>query len=668
MPPSHPPQAHMLRMIRMKHKRPILSTFSVVALNLVPRVALTLLLIATFFPLMNIIRGYSPVAQAADSNEPVARVGITGTSATTGTTGRSSTVDADKDEILYVLLDGKGTPSVSYVINHFKVNEAGTLVDHGIYDSTINLTSTEPLATLGNQISVPVEKGEFYYEGVLTKVELPWVIEIVYTLDGKKIEPTQLAGKSGKLEIEIKTSQNKKADPIFYEHYLLQIQLTIASAKVRGLDAPGATVANAGKNEQIVFMVLPGKLGNLKLSAQVTEFEMAGIQISGMPFSMAFDIPDTSSMVDGMSKLTDAIGELNDGVGKLKDGIGQLQGGASSLSNGSAEMGDGLAQLGENGSALADASGQINTALAIIAEQLGGADIDPDMIAQLIDGLQRLADALSESDLTGSDLIEALILLRDGIEIAIDEMDAMIQGFQISSDDEIAALLAEIDLGSLSAEAQATIDKLIATNSQASALVDYYWSSIGIREGLSYVLDALDAAIANADYLMELIDYLTDELKLDTGMLSDLPLLIDYLQQLSGGYSAFHEGLVSYTDGVSKLAQNYGSFDDGLNQFFNGTGSLYDGIAALHSGTTELYVNVEDLPKTMQEEIDSFLKDYQGSDFPLKSFISSENKSIARVQFIMLSDPIEIPDSGEKSSNTEPVQKSFWDRLSALFG
>ena len=645
----------------MKSKNPTVTSV------FVQRIVLALLLVATSFPIVNIMQGREQMAQAVDSTGQPKTLGSTGGLNTQGQYSTSSTAIADKDEVIYALLSNGGTPYSGYVINHFKVDTAGKLVDNGSYGSTINLTSTQQLATDGNQISVPVEVGEFYYEGVLSTVELPWVIEIGYTLDSKRVEPTLLAGSTGKLEIEIQTSQNKKADPVFFENYVLQIQLSMASDKVKDLTASGATIANVGKNEQVVFMVLPGSDGDLRLTAQVHDFEMAGIQISGMPFSMVFDLPDTSSMIDDMASLTDAINELNEGVGKLKEGVGELQDGAPALSSGSTTLQSGLILLDSNASLLSNASNQIDTALALIAQQVNSESVDPDQILQLIDGLHQLSAGLSNDDPTNPGLAQGLSSIQDGLNLSIASLDGLIQGLSVIGADEIINLSADVGASNLTDASKVTIGSLISVNTQAATLVAYWNAPGGLRDGMNSATAGLDTPIATCEYMSQQLKTMADGLEASLGSLSDLTLLTSYLQQISSEYSTFNEGLLTYTQGLGILATNYTSFDSGLNQFLNGTGSLSDGMASLYSGTTELYINVKDLPQTMQDEIDSFLKDYQGSDFELRSFVAPENENISRVQFILLTDAIEIDVPKQQDTDIEPAQKSFWDRLAALF-
>jgi methyl-accepting chemotaxis protein len=586
-------------------------------------------------------------------------------SSAAATSGKPADVK-EKEEVVYGMLDGAGAPHSGYVVNHFQIDGAGTLVDRGDYRSATNLSTTAALDLSGSKVSGAVEKGDFYYEGVLGSVVLPWRVEVSYVLDGQPVKADELAGASGRLEVHIKTWQNPTVDPVFFENYLLQVQLTLDTERVKGISAPSATVASAGKNKQVAFMVMPGKEGDLTLRAQVTDFEMPGIQISGLPFSMVFDVPDTSSVVDDMTKLSEAIGELSEGVGELQDGVLDMKEGAAGLASGSASLNEGLSLLSSNSAGLTDASAQIDGALAEITAQLEAGAVDPALIGQLVSGLQQLAAGLSSGDPSQPGLAEGLAQLQGGISSATAAMDAQVSALVPVDAGAIEGLASDPGLGSLLPESQGTVNALINTNTQA-AYVRGTWEG-GVKAGLDGVVAGLDQSIGSCQYMAGQISTIAGGLEQGLGGLAGLPVLTEYLKQLSGNYSAFNKGLATYTEGIDTIAVSYSAFNKGLAQFAGGVSDLYGGISTLYSGTRELYTNVEDLPQTVQDEIDSFLEDYQKSDFVPTSFLSADNEHVERVQFILLTDPIKPPSPEEDKPADEPAAQGFWSRLTALFG
>ncbi len=638
-------------------------------LHVLPRASLALLLIVTLVIPITYFGGLNQPVLAETTNSSALSTGNAAGAGNQSTTSTSS-ADAKKDEVIYGMLSGNGAVKHGYVVNHFAVEKQGTITDYGNYDTVSNLSSTQALSSNLGSVTIPVDAGDFYYQGVLTKMELPWIINIEYKLNGTIISPEQLAGKSGELAISIKTSQNSKADPVFFENYLLQVQLTLDSAKTKNLQAAGATVASAGKDQQVAFMVMPKKNGDLNLTAQVQAFEMPSIQISGVPFSMVFDTPDTSGIVDDMSELTDAISALNDGVAELKDGMKKLQDGSSELKSGSGELKTALTTLSSSGKQLKTAAKEIDKALIEISKQLNSGGVDPEKITELVDGLKQMAKGLSNTDPNEPGLAEGLGQIQGGIDSSVSAMESYMAELAIVDAASLAGLLADPGLTGLSANSQATVQKLVDTNTKAAYVLGAWYGpngNDGVKAGLSAASAGLTAPKEAAETMSSGLDTIAESLNTNLSSLSGLSELASAMEQLSSQFTTFKDGIGTYADGVSTLSKNYGTFDSGLKQYINGADSIYNGVSTLNNGTDELYINTKDLPQTMQDEIDSFMKDYKASDFELKSFMSDKNTNVEHVQFVLVSDAIEIPEEETQVVEAEPAEQNIWDRFLALF-
>ena len=221
----------------------------------------------------------------------------------------------NKNEVIYATLAADGTVEAVYAVNHFEVSQAGGITDYGHYGAVVNLTSTAPLIHHEDSVSFQADRGNFYYQGNMTTTDLPWSFDISYYLDGVKTAPQDVAGKSGNLEIRVSTAQNESIDPVFYEHYLLQVSITLDADKCINIEAPDATMAIAGKNKVITHTIMPGSDGDIRVTAAVNNFTMGGLEISAGPFSMHLELPETDDLIGDFLKLSDAISDLNDGVG-----------------------------------------------------------------------------------------------------------------------------------------------------------------------------------------------------------------------------------------------------------------------------------------------------------------------------------------------------------------
>lgn len=251
----------------------------------------------------------------------------------------------EKDENVYGSLSGDGSVKELYVVNQFAVKKAGEITDWGIYDSVTNLTDKNEILSENGKYNFQAKEGNFYYQGNIASGKLPWDIFIQYFLDGKEVRAEELAGAAGKMELHIKTSKNKEVDNIFFENYMMQVSVTLDNEQCSNIKAAGAAIADAGTSRQINFTVMPGKQADIVLKADVKDFEMGGISIAAVPFSMSVDLPDTEDMTSGLLELAEGIQKLNDGVGELDGGISEFADGASGLSSGISEYADGVGEF-----------------------------------------------------------------------------------------------------------------------------------------------------------------------------------------------------------------------------------------------------------------------------------------------------------------------------------
>lgn len=293
------------------------------------------------------------------------------------------------EEVIYARLDASGDPQDAYAVVALTLTEDGTATHYGRYTAVSNLTDTSPIDYRSGIVTLEADAGRYYYQGTLRSAKMPWNIEISYTLNGSEIDPDELGGRSGELGVNINTSVNSGFDPYFTENYMLQISVTLDASLCENISTRNGTVASAGSDKTITFVVLPGGEGDVGFTADVTDFEMGGFTIAAVPYSM-------DSMMD-MSEL--------DGI---TSGIDQLTGAITQLTSGASAINDGAGALSENSATLTDASDQIESALRQISDGLQGYDLSSmteglDQLQQLPAAFTQVAAALSQA---GDGLIE----------------------------------------------------------------------------------------------------------------------------------------------------------------------------------------------------------------------------------------------------------------------
>lgn len=566
-----------------------------------------------------------------------------------------------KDEAIYGNLDLKGSLNDIYVVNTFHVKKTGNIADHGDYTDVRNLTDLTDMEQDGNKVRFQAKKedADFNYQGFLKKQPLPWNIDVTYLLDGDVVDPDDLAGKNGSLEIQIETSANEDVDKTFFEYYMLQISLTLDPEVFEDIQAPDATKAKEGKNTNLTFTVMPEEEEDFIVSANVSDLEMDPIDINATPANMPIDDPDLGDMKDDIQSLADAIEDVDGGVGGLRDGISDLNDGATELRSGSTEYQNGINELDESSGELVNGSAQIRDTLNQVNNAVQG-DIDipdlgefeefPEHLRNLSDGLQDVADNLDNS--------------RNDYDDAFDKLKSRIDDLpeDAISEDDIEKLLDEIE----DAESEDVARELKEAYDTAKELKEEFPDIDEVFDSVEGILDdAHDSAQEMADNVAELATTIEAGMDQMDG-LDSLTELQEGLSTMASEYQSFHNGLVEYTDGVGELASSYSEIDNGIDGLADGSGQLENGADDLKEGTQELRDETKDMPDEMQSEVDEMLDEFDMSDFEPVSFVSDKNKDVDVVQFILQTESIEI-DEPEKKDDDEEEEKSIWERFLDLF-
>lgn len=565
---------------------------------------------------------------------------------------------SSKDEVVYATLSPSGERQEVYVVNIFDVVKAGNIVDYGTYSNLKNLTDLSEIEQIDDgAVEFTAPEGKFYYQGNKNDVLLPWDITISYLLDGKQVNPEELAGKDGHVEIHLQTSANESVDSVFFENYLLQISLNLDPEIFNNIEAASAMIANAGKNKQVTFTVMPEQAGELSIEADVVDFELQGIDIAAVPQSMAIDAPDMGDMTGDMKSLTNAIKEISDGVGKLNSGVSKLDDGVADLRDGSGQFKKGISDVNGASSELVDASILIDEGLAMMSISLSenSGEMDLGALKELPDGLSQLAAGLHQT-------AAGLAKLNENYAVAYNSLnDAMmaIPDYEITQD-EIKGLY-------LSGANSDVVDQLVETYTAARTAKGTYTA---VKEAFAAVEPTLNQVNGSTTDMAKTMETMATELASQLAGMNvadSIGALQEGLSTLSSNYKEFHAGIVSYTDGVGQLSSSYKDVHAGIVELSGGTGELAAGVDTLDDGTETLYRSTKDLPEQMQEQVDQMIADYDKSDFAAISFVSTENEKINSVQFVIKTESIKKQEQESIEEEQEEEQKGFWDRLIDLF-
>lgn len=492
---------------------------------------------------------------------------------------------AEKNEIVYVNLRSGGDLDAVYIVNRFESSNAEMIVDDGSYDKVTNLSDTSPLERNIDSVRLTVPAGTLFYQGDPISAALPWCFQVRYALNGAPARAEDLSGCSGALEMQITIGKGSEDLSGFYEHYALNMTVTLDSERCSKITDEGATIANSGTDRLLTYVILPSPDVTYTVTAEVTDFSMADIRINGVPLGMDVNI-DTSEIDEklgelhsGVSQLSSGSYQLANGASSLKGGASELQGGAMTLAEGTNSLVSGAAQFSAGldeakaGSAeLAAASAQIVSAADSFSEKTEG-------IPQMsISELRALCNAMLQ---TASCQESALLKLQEALSSLISTAESFEAKAQELCDMLSQAAFSDPDLSILRT--------LLSRASENSDVSTHLASEIA---ALNRVLDLAEAANENLERIQScaeencaLAASLVDPLyELDgkiSASLSDLAEIKSSLQSILALLEEMDAGIQALDSGIGELQTNFALLSAGIS-------SVDDGVDALATGASSL--------------------------------------------------------------------------------
>ena len=622
----------------------------------------------------------------------------------------AATKSSEKEEVIYANLTSSGDIEKIYAVNIFEDKD---IVDYGVYETVKNMNTMDKINYSNGKVTIQNSEDKLYYQGIMKQnTEMPWTIKVRYKLDGVEYAPSELAGKSGKLEISISIKENKNCKKNFFENYALQTVVQLDTNLCENIKSDEATMANVGGLKQLTYTILPGNEKDIKITSDVTDFEMSEIQVNGINLNLGLDKDsiDTSSLTGELDKLKDAVNDLDDGANELNDGAKKLDDGAVTLTDGIKTIQEGLDQLNSKSSSLTSGSSEVLSALKTIQSSLNNVSTSSKDLKQLSSastsiksGIDSLVNGLktvdSSIDTYNSSLKKAG--LNSASELAQKNKQA-ISALGITStqrklysaytsggsqavsaelaklaqagDSEAVALYKQVSAGNTDAVTQyvQAAGKLISVETLLKADASYI-------EGSSKLINGIDAQMSTSSGQTTLmsgaVSLQTNYKKFDASiqdLVSSLNNLMANMTQLKSGinkltdnYATLDSGIKEYTSAVNKITNGYSKVYEGALDLVSGTHSLYKGTTELTDGTGEFKGETSDLDSKVDDEVDSMIDNFAGGDFEVESFVSDKNTDVDSVQFVIKTEAIKKEEVKVEEEKTEEL--NFWQKLLNLF-
>ena len=287
----------------------------------------------------------------------------------------TSNSSVEKDETVYAFLNSDGSLKKA-TVSEWLHSEGGfdQVEDESILSDITNIKGDEVPEVNGNKLIWNSTNEDIYYQGSTNK-ELPLSMEVSYYFDGNKVNPEDILGKSGALEVRIKIINNEEKTQVIkgrtkYISSLFPVAV-ITDLKTdifKDIEADDATIINESKNQIITFATVSGASQMLAESDIDTLNDISDklkdefvIKANVIDFEMPSILMAASSMtdVDHEDMNSDKLNKLTDGVNSLKDATAEILDGTVKLHDANIELND---KMGEFQSSYAKFQDGINTA------------------------------------------------------------------------------------------------------------------------------------------------------------------------------------------------------------------------------------------------------------------------------------------------------------------
>lgn len=298
--------------------------------------------------------------------------------------------EKEKEETVYVKTDANGVPDEVIVSDWLKnADGSATITDRSDLEGIENVKGEETFSQDGEKLIWDAAGSDIYYQGTTAK-ELPVSVKAEYYLDGKKISPRELAGKSGHVKI-CYTYENKSRKGTVYTPFLMVTGMILPTEGFKNTEVKNGRLISDGEKEIVIGIGLPGLAKSLELEntealkdLEIPESFELEADVTDFHLTMAMTVATTPDLdglnldkIEGADDLRDAIKELTDAATQLVDGSGELSDGVQTLKESCVELLDGMNAVDENMGTLSDGIGTLN-----------------DRKNELIDGIHTLASGI----------------------------------------------------------------------------------------------------------------------------------------------------------------------------------------------------------------------------------------------------------------------------------
>lgn len=582
-----------------------------------------------------------------------------------------------KEETVYVNLDEKGVPmeKTSSIWLHSDTS-LGKVKDESILKEIKNVKGEEEPKIDGDKIIWETDEKDIFYQGKSNK-DLPIDVEVKYYLNDKEVDPKDIAGKSGRIKINLEV-KNKDSHVIsmkngkqktLYTPFVTVAVMNMPLDKFKNVNINSGKLVSDGNNQVITYVALPGVKESLNINkgdidipdslevkADVTDFEMSPIVITTTSEIPEIDdisgTEDLDELIDGIEKIKEASEKLSEATGKLYEGqislsggiddfvagVGKVNTGANDLRDGTKQLKDGVdasykgsQEINKGAGALAQGAGKLGQGVKGVGngvvEFSGKAKEFSDGASEVAEGVSKVPEATQEMNEGMKNIVDNTNKIQSGQEQLTEGLGESLEGLKKIKKGKEEELDGVNKLLKLTTFIEDIVNKLpddsfeklkVMVKTQKEGLESLQKSSNELITGITQVEEGIKKAQGASKQLSTGLKGVNKgQEKISVG----IDGLAKGTSELGAASKKLTEGSKGLSDGADKLNKGANEVNKGAKQFTssskelsNGAGKLTNGLGQLDNGAGQLYIGADALSKGTGELSNGGMKLKDGSN------------------------------------------------------
>ena len=472
-----------------------------------------------------------------------------------------------KTETIYSTLDYDGSIKKTTINTRLSSIDKGDIVDYSNLSDIKNLNGDEKFSKDSSKITWKSTGRDIYYQGSIND-NLPIKVSASYYLNGEKVNPNKIKGKSGSVKIVFDfDNTDYNYDFGMYVPYVVDVTGSFNSKNNSNFTITNGKCVSVGDKNICSAISAPGLYESTKISEfnSLDTIEVSYDTTNYEKVDFYFVItPKLLSKVD-LNKLSLVDSKLSS-VNALSDGTNQLVSGSNDLYNGVVEFDNGLSLLNDGIKSALDGSYEITNGLSEVNKG-----------TKSLSSLTTLVDKLYETYNNNLQLLQ-------GIESGVTEQQ-LIDGINSATTEKnnLENLLSQVNANILQLEQLGDLDdaqasQLDALRSQKEQLEMYILQyENGIAEAQANI-----AKLPGARYKLLGANEVIGQVLCGVLGVDDM----DYVNDQT--IAIFKENINKLVYGVNSLYEGSSKLNSGLQELYNGSSRLVEGSKKLEDGTKSL--------------------------------------------------------------------------------